>query len=319
MEELKKTIERFIREHGMKQKEVHNLVRKIYINISDGFGKTHVLYCNSYGGGYNLSDSLTEYINVNRVREQEGGVLSNRVKTARIIGDYGKHMLRYLPGLENALYNYIAFDFDFVMRKVRAIVYHKMRAVNMETIRGVLGDKNAVFGCCDDVDLEWHPDHFVEQVKRYSEKSLIKTLAEGDPPTTAVGELQAHLSKHNIGYIYNDLVNTCYTMIYTDIKLGGGDSPTVKGFEQEVGKSGYRNAAVWTLQERFDQYGMRYILIWVAVNGEDKDKDILERVYVEYGLICGGKGDCRLDMCEIPALTEWMICEYDGRETVRTI
>jgi hypothetical protein len=85
-----------------------------------------------------------------------------------------------------------------------------------------------------------------------------------------------------------------------------------------VRKKGYRNAAVWNLQERFDKYGMRYILTWVCINGE-KDKNILEKVYLEYGLICGGKGDCKLDICEIPALTEWMICEYDGRETVRMI
>lgn len=326
-EAIKRASVALIRDHGVKQPTMFKWIREAIREYAKDLPKQRVLY-NTCFGGYKLSKEFLEFVKCNdkHAEMREEGV--------QYIVPFAKSVLEKpeLRTLADVLHMYHKYKFQTIFHSISDVGYIQ-RSVqkykkNLVALREYLSNTSAV---TDGAKNPWSGMLAFDKVdfESYSREKLQNVLEkceDEDYPAKQDARVQE---------IYDTLVDAIGAGPLKDVlcfslnERTREESPHGRRKQSFIGElltKGFDEPNTWI--HRQTSYNYRSILYLINKYKSDDAKagvDFIsgesivvgdEKMYEKFGLLCASGAYADLAIDELPALMDYDIHEYDGKENV---
>ena len=345
---IQKTAIELLSKHDVKQNVIFSWIRKAFEEHTENMPKVRVLYNATYGG-YGFSK---EFMMFRAKGALCGGVFGgefdkdvvkchkeHRVKAVPDIIPFGKAILERedMRDLKHVLYHYHKHNYnvffskqhEYESKKKQLKYYHD----NVQNLKVYLADPKSKYAANEDpYTLTLHCLTFLERNFSYYAKAQLEDLlnlceSEG---AVFVEDLEKQISQARQDIVdvegEDGFLDICkYTAFHEKQKsqihknrsyLEYRDSKVP--FIVDLFKQGWNDMHIWLYKSHsYSVITIMYLSTKVKdLPPMEETDDIWNELYERFGLLCASSAYSQLKIEEVPALVEWKVGEYDGKERV---
>ena len=254
-----------------------------------------------------------------------------RKEIAKYIRMYGKYILEKHQVLKDVLYIYEALDIEVISNHIRNILDVMTSIENIETNINYItyNIDNLTYGVgiatneiINEILLET-PCLFISLIKQYSKESIEIVLGTHNDILDhyrKLLEIQKVNALQSIPKHRNDVMKDLIE-IYRQYRKREWLVRNIS-FSESLEKYGYQDIAMWNRQNCFDSYGVLYLIDKASEKQftplETYKDDILDIVYLKFGILCGMEDDI-VDIVYVPHYLNWDIEHENEAEKVRIL
>lgn len=336
--------------HNVKQHELFSLVRESLLKHVSGLPKRKVLYNDCYGG-FSFSEEFEKYLQEVDDKCTLSDYENIRGLAVPHIVPFGQSIIKnqslFPSWFGDMLYVYEAYNLKRVIQCIKSI--HRDETTipllnkNAELLKTYL-ESSPTEPVIEEQNNYYKPSHWLLQSDKPGFKSYkiadLEDLLAGHQKGEFVAAKQQSITKSKdeiLALIPEHIFGELDASIKQPKKQCSRPYTIHKDevtFIELVQKYGFDHKKTWEYQEYYTDEAIFYLLNkykssntktdckYDVIREEDiktYQDDILERSVERFGLLCASDVYSQLALAEIPALVDYHVGEYDGKEQVYVV
>jgi hypothetical protein len=297
------------------QSRIIAAIRQAVIERSAKLPPVEVMY-NSIHGGFGLLDAFIEFVREGcGIKADEEPRKSARVRLLKWMAPFGAECGRKYPAVRRAVRQLAQHDlskhFGDVATVHKAPKYRKVLESHVACIESMTDQE---FGRGVAPLDEWYPygSDPCKSAFTYTKDSILAAIAQcAERVDKEREQALSNLREHFSDAVIERLVAAQEQYLSKNAMM----DRDMMDFSEAVQSLGEADPGIWRRQRRFHQATMFYLC------AHPNDLPVDENINVDksLGMLFAASAYCFLSIKQVPALSEWKIHEYDGKETVELL
>ena len=335
--------------HNIKQRTIFSWIRDAIEEEAKHIPRIKVLFNNCHGG-FDYSADFEHFL---KQYNTDICIFNKELRVANVkyVKPFGKLMVDTFPDLRDLIYIYHMYQMDLLVEKIANLndTENKLEnlKVNYNSLRQYFESPDSVF--CENGYNENYVKPFIHTLhlktvdySTFAKKDLqhLLDLCLQDLPQKQLKKHIMVIRDEIIGIIGNDEETFDDLLHYFTTSR---DSSTYRrnnsfiSFIDSARAFGVLEEKTWMNQFKYNEMCIKYLIkkkrecwwgkktpedishiydFFVTKNLFEIDHEILEDVYHNVGLLCAGSEYSDICVATLPALVDWDIKDYDGKENV---